>query len=113
VAKTPEGEIKKMITRRLVARGLVQAKDADLAKEHHTGKFVMPVPNFRGVMGIPDYYGHYKGRFFEIEAKRPGEEPTALQRHQLKATSVTGAASFAVDSEETMDAVEAWMNGIK
>jgi len=112
VAKTPEGEIKKMITRRLVARGLLQAKDAALATSNHTGKFIMPVPNFRGVMGIPDYYGHYKGRFFEIEAKRPGEEPTALQGHQLNATSITGAASFAVDSEESMDAVEAWMDQV-
>jgi len=101
-----------MITRRLLARGLIQAKDAVNATTRHTGKFVMPVPNFRGVMGIPDYYGHYRSYFFEIEAKRPGEEPTALQRHQLNATKTTGAASFAVDSEESMDQVEAWMDKV-
>ena len=112
MTKTPEGEIKKLITKRLIARGLLPAKDAVKATKAHTGKFVMPVPNFRGVMGIPDYYGHYRGFFFEIEAKRPGEEPTALQRHQLIATALTGAASFAVDSEAAMNAVDEWMNKI-
>lgn len=112
MAKTLEGEIKKMISRRLVARGLIPAKDAVNATREHTGKFVMPVPNFRGVMGIPDYYGHYRGYFFEIEAKREGEVPTALQQHQLSATLKTGAASFAVDSEYSMNAVELWMDAV-
>lgn len=110
---TPEGETKKMITRRLLARGLIQAKDAVKATQENTGKFVMPVPSFRGVMGIPDYYGHFLGFFFEIEAKREGEAPTALQKHQLDATRVTGAASFAVDSEAAMDLVEKWMDEIE
>jgi hypothetical protein len=109
---TPEGQTKKMITSRLVARGLIQAKDAVKATTSNAGKFVMPVPSFRGTMGIPDYYGHYRGRFFEIEAKRLGEEPTQLQQHQLDATGKTGGASFAVDGPEAMDAVERWMDAV-
>lgn len=109
---TPEGEVKKMIKERLEARGLIPAGKAVKATKEHTGKFHMPVSNGMGVHGIPDFYGHYRGWFFEIEAKVLGKEPTPLQRHQLNATARTGGAAFAVDSPEAMDAVERWMDRI-
>jgi VRR-NUC domain. len=30
--------------------------------------------------GVPDIIGCYRGRFISIEAKMPGEQPTALQK---------------------------------
>ena len=44
-----------------------------------------------GVAGDPDLYGSISGRHFEIEVKRPGEQPTALQQARLKQWAATGA----------------------
>lgn len=109
---TPEGKVKDAIKKGLALLGLVQTSKAADVKPNHTGKFHMPVSNGMGVHGIPDFYGHYRGRFFEIEAKAEGEGPTALQRHQLHATAVTGAASFVIDRPEGFAAFRAWARGI-
>ena len=36
-----------------------------------------------GVAGDPDLYGSVNGQHFEIEVKRPGENPTRLQEQRL------------------------------
>jgi hypothetical protein len=47
-----------------------------------------------GIAGDPDFYGCFKGRHIEIELKRPGEEPTRLQRKRLTYWSAAGAITF-------------------
>jgi hypothetical protein len=51
-----------------------------------------------GVRGDPDIYGLWSGIHFEIELKRPGEEPTVLQRARHQEWGVAGAFGFVVHS---------------
>lgn len=85
---TPEGRVKKAIKEWLDARSFWRA-GADCPEGEVRGWYYMPVPNGMGVGGIPDFVGsymaedadgHYVGpRPMAIEAKAPGEKPTALQ----------------------------------
>jgi len=61
-----------------------------------------------GVAGDPDLYGSIQGRHFEIEVKRPGDRPTALQEARMKQWAATGAlAGVARSVEEALDIVGA------
>jgi hypothetical protein len=51
-----------------------------------------------GVRGDPDIYGLWGGLHFEIELKRPGEEPTVLQRARNQEWGLAGAFGFVVHS---------------
>ena len=107
---TPEGKVKKLVKDYLLSIGLIPAGQAVLCTEANTGWFYMPVSNGMGVHGIPDFIGHYKGRFFAIEAKDKGKKPTARQKHQLGALTLTGAKTFVVDSEESLEGVKRWIS---
>ena len=107
---TPEGQIKKLVKDYLISIGLIPAGQAVLCTKDHTGWFHMPVSNGMGVHGIPDFLGHYLGRFFAIETKTKGKKPTDRQRHQLGALSLTGAKAFVVDSAESLDEVKRWIS---
>src|SRR5262252_1887154 len=48
------------------------------------------------VAGDPDVYFLWRGRHVEIELKRPGEEPTALQLHRLAEWKKGGAVTAVV-----------------
>lgn len=52
--------------------------------------------------GLPDLIGCLRGRFFAIEVKRPGEQPTALQVREL--SNIRQAYGFAL-WVDTYDAV--------
>ena len=106
---TPEGQIKKLVKDYLISIGLIPAGQAVLATPENTGWFHMPVSIGMGVHGIPDFIGHYRGRFFAIETKTKGKKPTARQEHQLRALSLTDAATFVVDSEESLERVKRWI----
>jgi hypothetical protein len=53
-----------------------------------------------GYAGEPDLYGCFRGRHFEIEVKRPGDRPTALQQARLKKWAATGALAGVAHSVE-------------
>ena len=106
---TPEGQVKKLVKDYLISVGLIPAGQAVLCTEENTGWFHMPVSNGMGVHGIPDFLGHYKGRFFAIETKTKGKKPTPRQEHQLNALNLTGSATFVVDSEESLGRVKEWV----
>lgn len=112
MAKTGEGAVKQIVKEFLLQRGLVASAKAATATTANTGKYHMPVSNGMGVAGIPDFYGHYRGFFFEIETKVPGKNPTALQAIQLKATAVTGAKSFVVREQADLFEIEKWFREI-
>lgn len=108
---TPEGRVKDAVKKMLVSVGCIPAAQAARATKAHHGWFFMPVGGPRsGTAGIPDFIGHYKGRFFAIETKTKGKKPTARQEHQLRALSLTGAKAFVVDSEESLERVKEWVN---
>lgn len=53
-----------------------------------------------GVAGDPDLYGCFKGRFFGIEMKRPGESATKLQVERLSRLSVSGGIAGVAHSHD-------------
>lgn len=54
------------------------------------GYYNMPVPSGYGVPML-DFVGHYRGRFFMIETKAPGKEPTARQTNLMELLRRSGA----------------------
>lgn len=48
--------------------------------------------------GDPDLHGVWRGTPFEIELKRPGEEPSPLQTHRLAEWRRAGSHTFVVHS---------------
>lgn len=56
-----------------------------------------------------DLFVCYRGVFIAIEAKRPGEQPSALQRHELERIRAAHGIAFAADN---VDDVAAALNAI-
>ena len=48
--------------------------------------------------GIPDIVGCCRGRFFGLEAKRPGEKPSKIQQYEMKRLDNSGAFTAVVCS---------------
>ena len=65
-----EASIVKAIKRALKARPLCDCE------KYHGNQF--------STAGFPDLFGCDNGRMFCFEVKRPGQKPTAIQRHQLR-----------------------------
>lgn len=107
---TPEGRVKKLIQEALKKYNILNAAKAgtDEAKSA-VGWYTMPKP--WGVKGIPDFQGHYKGIFWAIEAKAPGEEPSGFQLLQIDTIKQTGGAAFIVDGEHSLNAFKRWVEG--
>ena len=82
---TPEGKVKRKI-KRVLAR-----------YDRLWGDW--PVPGGYGKSTL-DYIGNAGGRFFAIEAKAPGEEPTTLQENAMRDIRRAGGATFVIDTED-------------
>lgn len=97
---TPEGRVKRRISaylRHLKAYGVW---------------YDMPVPGGWGKSTL-DYYGCYRGRFFAIEAKRPGETPTDRQQAIIADLVQAGAAVFVIDDPDVgIPQLRAWVDAI-
>lgn len=48
--------------------------------------------------GDPDIYGCWRGHHFEMELKRPGQNPTRLQHHRAEEWRRAGASCFIIHS---------------
>ncbi len=90
---TPEGKIKKRI-------------NAVLDRYPHY-RF-MPVPTGFGKRTL-DYLICVTGKFCAIEAKKPGAEPTELQRNTIRAIREAGGETFVIDGDLGLDALEKWL----
>lgn len=70
----------------------------------HRGQAIVVRKRHGSVMGHagdPDIYGILDGRHFELEVKRPGEEPTPLQRYRLEEWRGAGAiAGWVTDVDQ-------------
>jgi hypothetical protein len=63
-----------------------------------------------GVSGDPDIYGLWRGRHFELELKRPGEQPTKLQELRLAEWGRAGALTGVIRStKELVELLEKWV----
>ena len=107
---TPEGPVKKITKELLLKYKIHPAKDAGAFPDDAEGWYFMPGQSGYGVSGIPDFLGHYRGRFWAIEAKAPKKKPTGFQEKQIQAIRKSGAVCFVVDGAESLKVVEEWFN---
>jgi hypothetical protein len=59
--------------------------------------YYMPVPGGYGRSGVPDFVGCANKRFFSIETKFGGNQPTLHQSQELAAIKVAGGLAFVID----------------
>lgn len=86
MASTPEGKVK--------------AKVSGLLKATPGLYYTMPVPGGYGDSTL-DYIGCFNGKFFAIETKKPGGEPTPRQKQIIARMKAAGAAVFVIDGDTT------------
>lgn len=97
---TPEGKIKKKIKVVL-----------DNYKCHNIYVY-MSVPGGYGASTL-DYIGCLYGRFFAIEAKRPGGKPTPRQEALIELKMrPAGAAVFVIDGDEGVALLNDWLTTV-
>ncbi len=111
---TPEGKIKEKVKSLLNMYGCVPASMAARATLAHDGWYFMPVGGpMSGVSGIPDFVGHFYGRFFAIETKADEtKKPTVLQQNQISAINISGANAFVVGGPDSLSDVETWLTKV-
>jgi hypothetical protein len=70
----------------------------------------MPVPSGYGVSTV-DFIGHCCGRFFIVETKAEGKEPTQLQLNMMNDSDSKGGISFTVIGRNSpqLKALEDWI----
>lgn len=86
---TPEGKVKAQIKKILADNG---------------AWFHMPVPSGYGAPTL-DFHCSIRGRFFMIEAKAPGQKPTAMQQATIDKAIEHGIRVFVLDGDPGMMAV--------
>ena len=65
-----------------------------------------------GILGLPDIIGVYKGRFFGVELKRPGEKPRKIQGVVMKAIArAGGVVGVATSKDEMREIIEGMERG--
>lgn len=70
--------------------------------------FFMPVQSGMGSRTL-DFLICYRGHFFSVETKAPGEKPTALQESCIKKIIKAGGDAIVIDSVEKAELLEHWM----
>lgn len=74
--------------------------------------YFAPMMNGFGGAGVPDRVGLYKGKFFAIEVKRPGKEPTPLQWRRMREIEENGGKAFWGTAEKVCTEMEAWARSL-
>lgn len=112
MSDTPEGRVKKMIKRKLIAHFIFPADDDCFEDftERVDGWFYMPSQNGMGVTGIPDFVGLYSpygtdlpAAAWMIEAKASGGSLTANQQRRKNEVERLGCVHAVVSNEQEMD----------
>ena len=109
---TPEGKVKKLVAALLAEFNIVNAKDAgkDIPSD---GWYYLPGQSGYGVKGIPDFVGHYLGRFFSVETKAPDKTPAGFQELQITEIRRSRGAVFIVDGPDGVEEVRKFFQAIK
>jgi len=89
---TPEGKVKRSIDRLLKSYG----KDVWYFK---------PVSSGMGKHGVPDYIACIKGVFVGVEAKAGSNQPTKLQKLQLRQIQMAGGFALVIN-EDNLDTLQ-------
>jgi hypothetical protein len=93
---TPEGKVKKTISK------LLDRYEKDIYR-------YMPVPGRFGTKTL-DYLACHLGRFFSVEAKRPGEDLTEYQKVTRGNIEAAGGVVFKIDGEADLDLLRKWLD---
>lgn len=96
---TPEGKVKRKVT------ALLKRYAPDLF-------YTMPVPCGYGTQML-DYFGCYRGHYFEIETKAPTGKLTARQSLRIKQVIASGGSAFVVRDDHTLGEFEKWLQTLK
>lgn len=88
MAATPEKKVKDSVRKQLNARYVFH---------------FMPATYGFGASGIADIIGCYLGKFFAIECKAGGNQPTALQVKNLQRVSDAGGYALVVNEKNLAD----------
>ena len=108
MAMTPEAKVKSDVQRYLHEKGFIRAGSAPKSwPDPVQGWYFMPSQNGRGVTGIPDFVGCYKGRFFSVETKAPGKRnnTNANQDQRIKEIQRADGVALVVDDVEQLKEV--------
>lgn len=97
MATTPEGKVKKAVTKILNTRGAY---------------YFFPMTGGYGKSGVPDIVACYLGRFIAIECKAGKNKPTLLQERQLEEISDAGGIAWVV-RETNVDSLEDLLDAIQ
>lgn len=107
---TGEGRVKQLVKDKLEEYDILPAHKSYLVETEGyepDGWYFMPVSLGMGTMGIPDFIGCYKGKFFSIETKSdPKKVPTKLQRLNLNCIAASKGAAYVVRDEDELSAFE-------
>lgn len=69
---------------------------------------VKPATYGFGVSGTPDRVCCYEGRFFAIEVKREGKQPTISQWERIEEVKIAGGKAFWGTAKKVIAEIEAW-----
>lgn len=95
---------------RQTPEGRVKAKIKDVLNERKPLLwYYMPVPNGYGIQTI-DFIGCFRGDFFAIEAKAPGEEPTQRQEGTIADMRDAYGKVFVIDGDT--GELEQWLHHV-
>lgn len=92
--KTPEGYEKDEIKRYLATLGCFSFS---------------PYMAGMGKSGVPDIIACIEGRFWGIEVKRLGKEPTVLQARRIQEIEDAGGLAVAGTAEVVIGRIEQWL----
>ena len=87
---TPEGKVKKAVTKILKDRGVY---------------YFYPVTGGFGTSGVPDIVACFHGRFIGIECKAGNNTPTALQQKNLDDIEKAGGVSLVINERNVENLV--------
>lgn len=93
MAKTPEKRVKDKV---------------DILLKRYDVYYEKPVTNGYGKNSL-DYIGCSRGRFFAVETKAPGKQPTALQEYVAADIRARGGVVFWVTGDDGLKELEAWL----
>lgn len=109
---TPEGRVKAGVKAVLAELDIRNAKDAG-KYEFADGWYYMPGQSGFGVNGIPDFIGHFRGRFFAVETKAPGKVPTGFQSLQIEGIRCSKGKCFVIRGGDSLREFARWLYEVK
>jgi hypothetical protein len=62
-----------------------------------------------GKSGVPDYCLCVMGAFWGLEIKRPGKEPTEIQKRRMQAIREAGGHAVAGTAEVVIEELRGWL----